>query len=581
MDKELGKKVAASFFVSSLLSLTLFLFAPAHIYFTNIFEHSSSFIEVLPFLLVPLLLLILLLTLFLGLLKSSIHNKALSVLFMIAVLLWLQGNILVWDYGLLDGTGIDWSKKWHYGLVDTTIWIILMITGFMASKTISRIAQNGSIALIMIQLASILIVAGKAPDVSQFRNKPLSDEQSIFSFSPERNVILLVLDSFRGDIFWEIIEEDSHYKEFFDGFTCYRDTLGGYQATFAAVPLILTGRFYENREPIRSFIKDVFSTDSIPKLLKSNGYQVDLIDGRGIYADETIASSRVRLKHLVEQDFVLKEAAYLCDIALFRCLPHFTKKIIYNDQDWRISNLGLDTAMGGFPAGFHRDAIEFTEKMARTAKPDNPRRTFKYIHLMVPHPPIKMNERMEFAPMELNRANLKTQSKGALELANIFLKKLKEMGIYDDSMIFVMADHGHSRMIENELNDRSFADIDGFPPLQSIRGEACPILLVKPFGATGSLKISNAPVSLADVAKTIARELKLEAQKFPGISVFEINESDQRDRRFLYHKWEGYKEVFYLPPMREFIVSGPIWLDDSWRLSGRIYAPERNKPTSP
>ncbi|NIO41950.1 MAG: hypothetical protein GTO41_18345, partial [Burkholderiales bacterium] len=49
-----------------------------------------------------------------------------AVLAGLAVLVWLQGNILVWDYGVLDGRNIDWISGAWRGVLDIAIWCLVL-----------------------------------------------------------------------------------------------------------------------------------------------------------------------------------------------------------------------------------------------------------------------------------------------------------------------------------------------------------------------------------------------------------------------------------------------------------------------
>lgn len=105
------------------------------------------------------------------------------------------------------------------------------------------------------------------------------------------------------------------------------------------------------------------------------------------------------------------------------------------------------------------------------------------------------------------------------------------------------------------------------------------VCVVKPFGARREPKISDAPVSGVDIPKTIVAALRLDAD-MPGVSIFNIDESAKRDRRFLYHDWNiGDKQRYapYLPPLEEYTVKGFSWLDESWRPTGRIFTSEGTK----
>ena len=578
VKEESREKIIDSLCVSSLFGLTLFFFGPTQIYFTNILEFTSSFAGLAPFFAGLSALCVLLLTAGTAFLKSSVHRKAVSLLLALSVLLWIQGNVLLWQYGPMDGREIDWSANRLYGLIDGGVWIAMLIFAYRAAPHIARFARRASAAFLIIQLASALIIAATAVDAAHLHETLVEDEEAIFKFSPERNVVLLVLDQFQGDLYHEIINESLHYRDIVDGATYYRNALAPYPHTFASLAAIMTGRFYENSVPLQEFIKNSFSANSVPRLLKQNGYQVDLIGGgKDIYADETIASNRTEIKHLVEQSTSPKEAALVLDLTFFRYLPHFVKRHVYNNQMWLISSLSPRAAFGDFPAGRHRDTIRFMEKMAREARAASEKPTFKYIHLMVPHMPIRFNERLEYVELANTRENFKEQAKGTLNLVNMFLGRLKYIGVYDSTLIFIIADHGAGGKVEIGLS--GYEETDG-PESEKIgdpvKGGALPLVLVKPFGATGGLRISDAPVSLADIAKTILSELELDAD-VPGVSIFDIAESDTRGRRFFDHSWDiGDKQRYepYLPPLKEYIVTGFSWLDASWQPTHRVFTSE-------
>jgi len=580
VNKGCQEKLTTSLSAGSLFGFTLFFFGPALLYFTNILEYSSSFSDIAPFLVILSLTVSLLMTLGLIFLKHSIYQRALSFVFFISLLLWFQGNILVWQYGLLDGRDIDWSSKRMYGLIDSGIWIVLIIASFIVAPYIRKMVPRASVSLLVIQLVSTLFLVIRAPDASAVHRKTPVNEEAIFEFSSEKNVVILLLDSFQTDVFQEIINKDPYYRKMFDGFTYYRNSLGGFPKTYASVSLLLTGQYYDNSMPVQDFIKKTFSAGSVPKILTSNGYRVDLIGGgKTVYADETIAASCVEIEHLLEKNVSLNEALFLLDLTLFRYLPHFLKKHVYNNQAWLISNVDFGKTFGGFPAGPHRDSIEFMRKLGAKAKAGGEKPTFKYIHLFPPHSPLRFNEKLEHEDMPGGRGNYMRQAMGCLELTNILLEALKNLGIYDNTMVLVLADSGWGYPIDVSQSGYRKGGGDNLWLDEFMKARALPFLLIKPFTSKGILKISAVPVSHGDVAKTILSGLGLESE-VPGKSIFEIDPSEPRERRFRYYYVEKVMQEGHLPPLREFTVSGFSWLDRSWYPACRAYTHEGIKKAS-
>jgi hypothetical protein len=581
-------KIYTSLSVAAAFSFTLFLFGPLKLYYTNVSEFKTSFFQQSPFFLAACGLSMLLVMLVFSISRGALYQKVVSLTLSVSFLLWVQGNILVWRYHLLDGREIDWNAKTVYGFIDATVWILVIATVFFLSSYLIRISRQGALALILIQLISTSFLIPNGLGKTKV-NTPVADEQAIFGFSTKQNVIVFILDSIQGDYFQEIIDEDPAYRNIFEGFTYYRNATTGYPFTHAVPALILTGRYYDNSLPWDDFAKKVYSADSLPKILKGAGFQVDLLKNEDLvlfYADPTIASHLISTSQLIKEEYlhserVAMESGMLFDITLFRYLPNTMKKIVYNNQKWLFSGFLYEKLVRSRPENRYMDAwryrydIDFVNKMARVAQANTDRPVFKYIHLWIAHPPARVNENLEYEDLKQDREGYKKQVKGALKLADRFLDTLKKIGIYDKTMVFVLSDHGYGKKIEMKGFGQEERSNSSVSPLAEIKGSAYPLVLVKPFGEAVGFEVSDAPVSLADVARTILSEVKLEGN-IPGTSIFAIKETEERERRFFYHENArvNTRTGFYLPPLEEYSVSGPVWLDTSWRATDRVFTHE-------
>ena len=96
-----------------------------------------------------------------------------------------------------------------------------------------------------------------------------------------------------------------------------------------------------------------------------------------------------------------------------------------------------------------------------------------------------------------------------------YLEKLRENGVYDNSDIIIMADHGS----HNETDLRTM--------------NQNPILLIKGRGEQhDELTVSYAPISYEDLQQAYQRLLDGEGSD----GVFDWHEGDERSRRFLWHE---------------------------------------------
>ena len=94
-------------------------------------------------------------------------------------------------------------------------------------------------------------------------------------------------------------------------------------------------------------------------------------------------------------------------------------------------------------------------------------------------------------------------------LVRIMFDRLKDLGIFHDSLIFVVADHGMwSSVAEVRIpEDIAMKHGSGLPVDRSHLPEqkctALPLILVKQARSSEPLLLSDAPVALADIPKTI------------------------------------------------------------------------------
>jgi hypothetical protein len=610
------KKLSAASLAALIFSCTLFLFGPAQLFLTNSFEFNYNFAQLLPSLALITFCVFLPLALLLTLLpdRHRLFERGVAAVFVLGVLLWIQGNILVWQYGLLNGHLIDWGKKILFGLIDTPLWLAGVFLALWRPEYFSRRVRLITFLILSIQLLATSYMVVRQPESPSYKKFHIADATQ-FDFSSRENIILLVLDSFQSDLFQEIIEEDPAYGDYFKDFTYFRNNLGGFPSTYAAVPFLFTARYYTNSQPIQSFISEAYlSPTSVPYQLVRLGWRVDLFPlvVNSVYFDPRVISNITDRETMVET----VKIAHLYDISLFRYLPHFLKRVVYNDENWLVSRWARpDIAAGSIDgagtvqaeANFRkrRRAMRFKSRVSqptrqlgvmmtrrtvrisadsrfvahflKNAAVMTERSVFKYYHWRGPHEPIKMNGDLEPAELPLTRANMKDLARGVLKLARLFLKGLKDMGVYDNSMIFILGDHGHpwggygvrlpATMKQGQNRGHSIPE--------GVLESGIPLLLVKRPGDKGNLKINDAPTILADVSATIFDKLGLDPGS-TGEPLFSIPTHRQRQRRFLYYSWEHDSWMNrYLPPLVEYQVEGNSWLFSSWRPTGRVFSPAR------
>jgi hypothetical protein len=604
---KLSDKTETALWATACFCFSLLVFVPSGLFLINQAAFPFNFKELL-FCSIPLaLLLTLALSLPLRWLEGPLPKKIAVLLVALSFLIWFQGKVMGWPYGPLDGRTIPWKEFQVQGMIDAALWISVIAICALRTSFFYGLLRWIAKILIFTQLVSVAITAFQTQKEMADLSMTQVDQTSKYEFSKNKNVIVLMLDEFQSDVFQEIIKQDKKFEEIFDGFTYFRNALAAFSVTELAVPAILTGRFYDLSESPKVFLKEAFLSGSLPKVLKEHGFQADLFPLPGtdsVYMDETIASNfkkPVKGKGGIEWSDLL----LLFKFTMLRSLPGPVKKFVYDPREWLPSGRpGMaKTGSGGpnrskfqgLPGAVKRSVndhhgegplaeshgvaetrpddlnssnidLKFFANMTVRARFETGKNTFKYFHLMGMHPPLRLNEQRQTLPgIELNRKNYTSQAKAYLILCKTFLEVLKQSGAYDHSLLLIMGDHGCGRSKDLHVDTAGDSRESDFP-YNIARG--MPLMLVKPFGSRGEMKVSDAPVSLADIPKTVMSELKMESD-FPGISMFEQNDDIHRKRYFGYVNKVGASNVIKFITLCS--VSGFSWLSESWHEEGVLY----------
>ncbi|MBT8080938.1 MAG: LTA synthase family protein [Gammaproteobacteria bacterium] len=573
-----------SFLFGVVLAAHVALFTPLTLYLGNSDEFSSGFSSMLPNLLLFLAAFAALAALIGLLLPARAYRAFVAVLAMLGLLVWVQGNFLVWDYGPLDGRHIDWGKGAWRGWLDMAVWVLALGLVFRLDASRRQILLNAALAVFAVQLVFSAIAGVRDRSLLVRAESAVPADEALsetYDFSRSRNVLHLVMDGFQTDIFEELIGEDQNRQDFaraLEGFTLYRNNLGAFPYTHMSLPALVSGKTYRNHESIETFRASTFGNKSILRSAMAAGYELDVAAAPALanwyrlggYTNSFDVADNL---HADPGQAVIDESARLLDLSLLRTVPHFIKRIVYNEQRWLVQPVVSDSRVSQLQYFSHRFFLRrWHESM--TATRDAP--VYKMVHLMLSHNPMVVNAECEFADETLyaTRENVLNQSRCSLVEAVQLLEKMKELGVYDNTLIVVMGDHG-AWVRPKDLKVETEPDGTRKPMLLSSAQHALatPLLAIKVPGAGGNLRISNAPTWTVDVPDTISAALGL-ADDFGRRDILTLAEDEARDRRFHYYDYDrGELNSDYLQPIQEYIVEGHVYDVSSWRL-GELYSPD-------
>jgi len=526
------------------------VFGAATIYRGNTSEFGIDLLYALELYALPF---IILLFIFLGigiLLSRRFLSIYVSLIFTLAILLWTQGNLLVWEYGVFDGLGIEWSRYSWQGWVDVGLWIILLILAIIFHRKISRIASFASLLLIFLQGIVLIPTYFTAPQTwsSNFSNSSEFPE-GLLNYSSKFNIIHVILDGLQTDIFQEVVEENS-MSSGLDGFVLFTENMATMGTTVWEIPVIFSGDSYQRDRELASYMKEALSEKGFQNILFKKGYDVNLVPCITMPGENFTNYYKIPKAYggsRKEKD--IAEAARLMDIVLFRHLPHFLKKGVYNNQNWTVCPIFVSNKNAGsfYYKYFFQDYIDNFQ--VKTSRP-----VYHFLHLYPPHPPFSTGKDCECVGkiLPFSMDNYKIEVKCILRLFMRFIDRLKAHGIYDSSFIILQADHGQGLQVK-KMRNRSLLEEKLIDVSPKIIGRSLALLAIKAPNKKGPLRISKAQTTLADIPSTIMDMVGFE-NPFKGVPVFQIDPDKDRER------W--YKNRFK--------VIGSVYDYKSWKKEKRV-----------
>jgi hypothetical protein len=339
------------------------------------------------------------------------------------------------------------------------------------------------------------------------------------------------------------------------------------------LPVIVGGQVYRNHMPQAAFLESVYGGKSILNAAHDAGYEVDLAGDA--WTVNLLMQGRFDNAHFISPPPTLDEAAQLLDLALFRAAPHWLKRAVHADQQWRVQRWVARSDLSRF-AYFRHNA--FMQDVTQRFAADRPQPVYKFFHLMSPHRPWVVGPDCAAAGSVLprTRENVVAQQRCALAFVAGLLEKMQQAGVYDDSLIVLMGDHGAflppRRYQPGEFRVGGEVYVLG----AKVVGAATPLLAIKPPGARHPLAGSSSQTSMTDVAATIDALLGLGAG-IPGRSVMEPRPSGV-ERTYYGQMWSSQDPVSrYVGSIYEYRVTGTAYDARSWR-AGDVHRPPAAAP---
>lgn len=520
----------------------LFLYAPLELLFTNQDEFWFDAYILTPLMLVPFgigCVCAILLFFLLGKLNEGLYWLGLAVGFIGYIGLYVQGNFLASGLPPLDGEPINWDLYTGERVKSVIAWAIaaiVVITLFCKLKreVFSRIVQVVSICMTLMLGVTLLTLAMTNQGFSKKPSMSVTTE-NMFAMSQDSNFVILLLDAVDAQVLEGMLETEPEYQDIFTDFTFYDNVVAAYPYTQHSIPYILSGSWYENETSFKEYEREAYAQSPFLEAMESAGYHMGLYE-----ADLLLDNGGMgRFENILPNDRGVEDKWAFVRWQLlmtgFKYAPYDLKRFSFVNPK-AFSTLKIT------PEGktlFTPSNTELYDGILHQELAYTEQKCFRFIHVDGGHVPFIYNEKVEEIPEE--SGSYEDNLKACLTMTRAYLDKLKESGVYDNSVIIIMADHGY-----NWLDPH---------------GRQNPAFFVKGVNETHDFTVSDAPISFEDLQEAYQRLLN----GADGGSIFDWKSGDQRERRFLFYEY--LKEDY----MVEYMQPGQAHDTEAMYETGEIY----------
>lgn len=441
--KKMLKKMVPAVLVSFLTSFMLFIYEPIITYTANVNDFWFDSKLMLPctlFYFIGLFIFLLFMFSYVfffscTIKKEIVYRIVIAISFVIVVFAYIQGVYLVGNLPTLDGTMIEWDtykKDKIISLVVFGVIAIAEIVGMIKFKTKKTIKVNCFImGAIVIMLSTSLISSLTKPDFYKEKTIAVPTAENINNISTDKNFIILLADAVDSIEFSKIVDDDS----IFEDFTYFPDTVSGYTFTRDSIPFIFSGVWNKNEMEFSDYSTKAFNESSILNKLKNQDYQLNIYEDEITWysrKSEEIANMRIYNDQVSKKEFFKQLIKFIG----YKYLPYQLKKYAHietADFDLCQRNYETETYNWTNPSVYQNILENGLENIDQ--------KYFQYIHIEGGHVPYNNNEDVEVIPEEEGTYDQKL--KATAKVIDEYIKRLKESGAYDNSVIVVLADHGY------------------------------------------------------------------------------------------------------------------------------------------
>jgi len=478
---------------------------------------------------------------------------AVSVLINVFAFPGSYGNlsqVFVFDNPGTLRAGIKFSMLNLFALLVGMV-LVLIVIGFKKAKWITNLFTVVSLGVLSLSFVSFAKI-NKGYKESAIIQSSIGKKETvnpIFHLSKtEKNIFVIGIDRAMGSYVTEILEEAPQLKEIYSGFTFYPNTVSFGVQTLAGSPPMYGGYDYTPQKIQQRNKEDLIdkhneALKAVPVMFSQNNFNVTVSDlsfanymwipDMRIFKDypeiNTANTARVYSNKWLNEHPEVGEKDATSNLikinsfwySVLRISPVILREVIYNQEKYW--NTGKsENLLNNFIEQY--SALDFLSKLTDFS---SDKQTYTFFQNDTTHEPYFL-QAPDYVPVKqvtnIGSGKYADNDQYHVNIAALlrigeWINYLKENGVYDNTRIIIVSDHGSDEVTEvfpKGLEKEALSRIEMINP----------ILLVKDFNASGNIKTDYTFMTHADVPSlSVAGVIDNPVNPFTGNS-FNISEKD-------------------------------------------------------
>lgn len=444
------KRYLKSFIYIFLPIFMIVIFGPTELFFANYAELGFTYGEFgWKFIAIGIAL-----SLVLALILSLLPEKAAELVQALfvggAVATYIQLMFLNKEIGQIGVTAEGYIPPLQKSILDGIIWAVIIIGAIVGTCVWKKKAQK-----VLLGIAGFLLAIQLVGMVSLFftsdekafqysEGELMLDMSQQFTISSDENIIVLLFDNCSNVWLDAAVEQYPDMLDCVSDFTYYNNADCNYYGTYPSIAHILTGKSLDTSLSVNDYLAQCWDnelTNQYYDLLHDHNYKVNVF----MYQPEVIAGGNSldilegKVNNLTREDAAVAidyPLLYktLLQMSCFRYMPDALKPYFYvsNAQYAGIVSHPTNEMMYSNP-NFYNALCE------NGLTVDDSSNYFVLNHLNGSHEFIN-DENCQYEDEPTRDQTIR----GMFTLVEEYLNQIKEAGVYDNSTIIIMTDHGVS-----------------------------------------------------------------------------------------------------------------------------------------